>query len=91
MRASEAETLKDEIWHYVNKKGVPINVRAGGNLEAADWVMDLMNKHFQIDEPLGVIQGNDYEHCPKCNAVVGQSAYWCKKCGSYLRQNKDWG
>ena len=30
MRKEEAETLKDEIWHAVNRKGIPINVRVGG-------------------------------------------------------------
>ena len=78
MRKEEAVNLKDEIWHVVNRKGIPINVRVGGNLEAADWVMELMEKHFQIDEPMGVITGTDYDHCPRCNAVVGQSAYYCK-------------
>ena len=86
MKREEAEKLKDEIWHAVNRKGISINVRVGGNLEAADWVMELMEKHFQIDEPMGVITGTDYDHCPKCNAVVGQSAYYCKKCGCYLRE-----
>ena len=86
MKQKEAEALKDEIWHAVCRKGIPINVRTGANIEAADWVMDLMNKYFKIDEPLGIIQGVDYDHCPTCNAVVGQSAYYCKKCGCYLRE-----
>lgn len=85
MRADEAEQLKDEIWHAVCKRGIPINVRVGANLEAADWVMDIMNKYFQIDEPLGVISGGVYDRCPSCDAVVGQSAYYCKKCGAWLR------
>ena len=86
MRKEEAENLKDEIWHAVNRKGIPIDVRTGANIEAADWVMDLMNKYFQIDEPLGVVQGVDYDHCPNCNGIIGNSAYFCKKCGAYIRE-----
>ena len=86
MRKEEAVNLKDEIWHAVNRKGIPINVRVGGNLEAADWVMELMEKHFQIDEPLGVVSGTDYDYCPKCNGVIGQRACFCKLCGTYVRQ-----
>ena len=86
MRKDEAEKIEDEIWRAVCRKGIPINVRVGGNLEAADWVIGLLEDHIQEDEPMGIIQGTDYDHCPACNAVVGQSAYYCKKCGCYLRE-----
>lgn len=89
MRKEEAEALKDEIWHAVCKKGVPINVRVGGNLEAADWIMGIMNDYFQVDEPMGTIHGVDYDHCPNCNGIIGQSAYYCKRCGAYIRLVKD--
>lgn len=86
MRQKEAEELKDEIWHTIYKKGMPINVRTGGNMDAADWVKDIVGKHIRVDEPLGVVRGYDYDNCPNCNSVVGQSAYYCKICGSYLRE-----
>lgn len=86
MRAEEAEKLKDEIWHAANRKGIPINVRVGANLEAADWIMGVLEKHIQVDEPLGVVEGNDYDRCPVCSGIIGQSAYFCKKCGAYVRQ-----
>ena len=89
MRKEEAEELKDEVWHAVCRKGIPINVRVGGNLEAADWVMGLMNEYFPIDEPMGTVQGVDYDNCPKCNGIIGQSAFYCKRCGAYIRQRKD--
>ena len=86
MKTQEAEELKDEIWHTICKKGIPINVRTGGNMDAADWVKGVLQEHIKIDEPIGVVQGADYDHCPTCNAVVGQSAFYCKKCGSWLRE-----
>ena len=89
MRAKEAEELKDEIWHAICKKGVPIDVRTGMNMDAADWFKKLMEKYINIDEPLGTIQGTDYEHCPVCNGIIGQSAYYCKHCGAYIRQRRD--
>lgn len=36
MKTQEAEELKDEIWHTICKKGIPINVRTGGNMDVAD-------------------------------------------------------
>lgn len=86
MRQIEAENLKDEIWHAICRKGLPINVRTGQNMDAADWVKEVLEKHIKIDEPIGVVQGTDYDHCPTCNAVVGQSAFYCKRCGSWLRE-----
>lgn len=86
MRAQEAEELMDEVWHVICKKGLPINVRTGQNMDAADWVKGILKKQISIDEPIGVVQGTDYDHCPTCNAVVGQSAYYCKRCGAWLRE-----
>ena len=89
MKAKEAEELKDEIWHAICKRGMPINVRTGQNMDAADWVKDLMEKYIQVDEPMGVITGTDYDYCPKCNGVIGQRACFCKLCGAYVRQVRE--
>lgn len=89
MRQKEAEKLKDEIWHAVCKKGIPINVRTGMNTDAADWVKDLLDKHIEIDEPLGVVGDSDYERCPICSGIIGQSAYFCKKCGAWVRMVRE--
>ena len=89
MKAKEAEELKDEIWHAICKCGMPINVRTGQNMDAADWVKDLMEKYIQVDEPLGVIHGIDYDHCPACNGIIGQSAYYCKRCGAWVRETRN--
>jgi len=86
MRAQEAEELMDEVWHAICKKGLPINVRTGQNMDAADWVKEILQKQISIDEPIGVVQGNDYDHCPRCNGIVGQSAYYCKLCGAKIRE-----
>lgn len=86
MRNKEAEELMDEVWHTLCKKGVPINVRTGQNMDAADWFKDLLRKHINIDEPRGVIQGTDYDHCPRCGGVVGSSGFYCKYCGTWLRE-----
>jgi len=86
MRQKEAEELKDEVWHEICKKGMPINVRTGQNMDAADWVKEVLEKHIKIDEPIGVVQGADYDHCPICNGIVGQSAYYCKLCGAKIRE-----
>lgn len=89
MKKHEAEDLKAEIWHAVNKNGVPINVRTGINADGADWVMGLLEKHIKIDEPLGIIAGADYDYCPNCNGVIGQRAFFCKLCGAYVRSLPD--
>lgn len=88
MRDKEAKKLKDDIYNAVCKKGMPINIRNGLNADVADYVRRLLEKHIQIDEPLGTIKGADYEHCPECNSVIGQSAFFCKICGAYIRQVK---
>lgn len=86
MKESEAERLKSNIAAQILKKGMPINIRKGSEEELADWFGKILDKNIEIDEPLGVVQGNDYEHCPRCNGIVGQSAFYCKKCGSWLRE-----
>lgn len=86
MKESEKVKVIDLIVNKVTKRGIPINVRTGGNIEAAEWVKELLMELLPIDEPLGVVQGYDYDHCPVCNSVIGQSAYFCKHCGAYVRE-----
>ena len=86
MNKQEAEKLMDDVWHKICKKGIPINIQTGTNMDVADWMKRILEKQISIDEPIGVVQGTDYDHCPRCNAVVGQSAFYCKKCGSWLRE-----
>lgn len=89
MREKEAEELKDDIWHAICKKGIPINVRTGQNMDAADWVKGILEQYIAIDEPLGIVQGVDYDHCPSCGHVVGNGAFYCKCCGAYLRKRPE--
>ena len=85
MKQTEATELMDNVYAHICKKGIPINVSNGGNLEAADWLREVLKKCIEIDEPLGTVKAYDYEHCPECNSVIGQSAYYCKICGAYIR------
>ncbi len=85
MREKEAENLKDDIWHAICKKGIPINVRTGQNMDAADWVKETLEKHIKIDEPVGIVRKLGYEWCPSCDCVVGNRAFFCKNCGTMLR------
>lgn len=89
MRVEEKNKLLESVRKKVLKFGIPMNVRQGGNEEAADWVDKIVSGSIMIDEPLGVIPGSDYERCPKCNHTIGQSAYFCKHCGAYLRMVVD--
>ena len=65
MRAQEAEELMDEVWHAICKKGLPINVRTGQNMDAADWVKEILKKQISIDEPIGVVQGDRLRSLPE--------------------------
>lgn len=86
MRQKEAEELKDEIWHTICKKGIPINVRASGNMDAADWVKGVLEMHIKIDDAQGTILDGETERCPTCKRTVGTSGAYCKWCGTYLRE-----
>lgn len=86
MRKEESKALTDMIWHAINKKGIPINVRTGQNADAADWFRDLLARYIDIDEPIGIISGGEYDSCPRCMGIIGSSAYYCKKCGAWLRE-----
>ena len=87
MRASDKAKMIAKITNKVQKRGIPINMRPGGNAEAAEWVGNLLEELLEVDEPLGVINGKEYNHCPACNGIIGQSAFYCKYCGAYVRLN----
>ncbi len=86
MRAPEAQELLEDIEDWFMKHGLPINIRDGSNEEVTKHMLKVIKPFVHIDEPLGVIQGIDYDHCPICNGIVGQSAYYCKLCGAKIRE-----
>jgi len=86
MRAPEAQELLEDIEDWFMKHGLPINIRDGINEEVTKQILKVIKPFVHIDEPLGVIQGTDYDHCPICNGIVGQSAYYCKLCGAKIRE-----
>lgn len=86
MKQTEKDKLIEAVRRKVQKNGIPINVRMGGYDEAAEWISGLLTKAIEIDEPIGVKQGIDYDYCPNCGGIIGNSAYYCKSCGSYLRE-----
>lgn len=86
MNKQEAEKLMDEVWHKICKEGIPINIQTGTNMDVADWMKGILEKCIEIDEPLGTKMGIEYDICPKCGGVIGSSAYFCKRCGAYIRE-----
>lgn len=89
MKKEEAQILRYDIARLIETKGMPINVRDGGNLIVSNWFCTkVFDKAVQIDEPLGTVPGQEYEHCPVCNGIIGNSAFFCKKCGAYIREVK---
>ena len=86
MKRAEANKLISDIRKRVVRKGMPINTRNGSNDAIADYICDIVTDYIFIDTPLGVGQSYGYDACPVCNHVVGNSAYYCKNCGSYLRE-----
>ena len=86
MRQEEAAKLNDEIYAEVCEKGVPIDIRTGSHVAAADWIRKLLTKHIKIDTPIGVIDDIEYDFCPNCRHVVGAAALYCKHCGSMIRE-----
>ena len=85
MRQEEAEQLIKDVWHQVTEKGMPINARVG-NIDAAEWIKGVLTDNIHIDKPIGVNQGTDFDHCPRCNGIIGQSAFYCKRCGAMIRE-----
>lgn len=86
MKQTEKDNLISEITRKVTKRGIPMNVRIGGNEDAAEWTKKLLQELLPVDEPQGVVKGADYDHCPACGKVVGSSGFYCKYCGAYLRE-----
>lgn len=89
MKAKEKAEVVKLITDKVRKRGIPINVRTGGNDDAAEWTGQLLKELLPVDEPQGILQGTDYDRCPACKRVVGSSAYYCKYCGTYLKEVPD--
>ena len=88
MKSQEKQETIERIVTKVKKRGVPINMRTGGNDEAAEWVQKLLEELLEEDEPLGVVELNGYSACPICHGVVGTTGYYCRFCGAYLRYKK---
>jgi len=91
MKSQEKKETIDMIKTKILKRGMPINVRTGGNTEVAEWIGKLLDELLKVDEPIGTIELDKYTACPNCNGAVGISAYYCKKCGSYLKYSAEWG
>lgn len=88
MKRSEAEQLTESIKQELTEKGIPMNIRNGTNEIIAAYISEIVEKKISIDRPLGTIASrNDvYEYCPTCGATIGNSAVYCKKCGSMIRE-----
>ena len=86
MKAIEAKELLDDLEGWFLKNGLPINARNGSNEAITQHILKIVKAYIHEDEPLGVIRGTDYDRCPSCNGVAGQSAYYCKLCGAKLRE-----
>ena len=89
MKKAEYDKLKGDLFYHIERKGMPIDVRTGANLDAACWVLNLIDKFAEIDTPLGTKAGPDFNMCPKCGGIIGISAYYCKRCGAYIRETED--
>lgn len=86
MRAPEAQELLEDIEDWFMKNGLPINIRDGSNEEVTKHMLKIMKSMIHIDEPIGTEPGPIYDFCPRCHGVIGESAYYCKKCGAYIRE-----
>ena len=86
MKEAEYKKLVDGIYDTIGEKGIPIDVRHGDDGKMATYIVKLIRKHVDIDEPLGVTRSGGYDYCPKCDGMIGQSAFYCKHCGAWLRE-----
>lgn len=79
------QTYRDKI-----KTGIPVNVCMGTKAEQKEWlagkVLEAIEKVIDEQEPLGTVKSGVYDLCPSCGGVIGNSAYFCKKCGEYIRE-----
>ena len=85
MRAEEKKEAIARIIKRIQKKGVPIDARNSDERMAA-YLDKILDEELQEDEPLGTVQGTDFDHCPRCNGIIGQSAFYCKRCGAKIRE-----
>lgn len=85
MRAKEKQETIARIVKRIQKKGVPIDAR-NSDERMALYLERILNEELREDEPLGIIQGTDFDHCPRCNGIIGQSAFYCKRCGAMIRE-----
>ena len=77
------ETIQN-ITDRIKIKGVPIDCRDSDE-KLAKYIKRMLEEELKEDYPLGAIHGTEYDHCPKCNGIIGSSAYYCKRCGAYIR------
>lgn len=72
------------------KLGIPIDICTAAKAEQKEWlvskILEAVDKTMEEQEPLGVIRTGNYDTCPSCGGTVGNSAYFCKKCGEYIRE-----
>ena len=85
MRADEKREAIKRIQMRILKKGVPIDCRDSDE-KLAKYIRRILTEELKEEEPLGVITGTDFDHCPRCNGVIGSSAFYCKKCGAMIRE-----
>ena len=71
------------------KRGIPINISYATAAEQWEWLSNLLlevvEKVMAEQEPLGITKSGGYDLCPACGGVIGNSAYYCKKCGAWIR------
>ena len=84
MRLREKTEAIQNITDRIKIKGVPIDCRDSDE-KLAKYIKRVLDEELKEDYPLGVIHGTEYDHCPKCNGIIGSSAYYCKRCGAYIR------
>ena len=85
MRAEEKKEAIKKIQERILKHHVPMNAKQWDD-DLADYIGKILQEELQEDEPLGTVQGTDFDHCPRCNGIIGQSAFYCKRCGAMIRE-----
>lgn len=88
MKASEKAATIRLLTEKARKRGIPVNVRTGGNEDLAEWLGKFLEELLEVDEPIGTNQSYGYDTCAKCHGVVGTTGYYCRFCGAYLRYKK---
>lgn len=85
MRAEEKKEAIKRIQERILKHGIPMDAKTWDDNLAA-YIGKMLEEELQEDEPLGTVQGTDFDHCPRCNGIIGQSAFYCKRCGAMIRE-----